>query len=67
MLLEEYGLTGDLEPAAGHWLPAPTGGVRGRGRRRQTGNFPWAFSHLTLFLTVLAISTAGAKVEQGAV
>ena len=36
------------------------------GRRRQVGNFPQAFSHLTLILAARAISTADAKVEQGA-
>jgi len=36
-------------------------------RRRQIGNFPQAFSHLTLILAARAISTAGAEVEQGAV
>ena len=36
------------------------------GRRRQVGNFPQAFSHLTLILAARAISTAGAKVERGA-
>jgi GH15 family glucan-1,4-alpha-glucosidase len=35
-------------------------------RRRQVGNFPQAFSHLTLILAARAISSAGAKVEQGA-
>jgi GH15 family glucan-1,4-alpha-glucosidase len=35
-------------------------------RRRQIGNFPQAFSHLTLILAARAISTAGAEVEQGA-
>jgi GH15 family glucan-1,4-alpha-glucosidase len=35
-------------------------------RRRQVGNFPQAFSHLTLILAARAISTADAKVEQGA-
>jgi GH15 family glucan-1,4-alpha-glucosidase len=35
-------------------------------RQRQVGNFPQAFSHLTLILAARAISTAGAKVEQGA-
>jgi GH15 family glucan-1,4-alpha-glucosidase len=35
-------------------------------RRRQVGNFPQAFSHLTLILAARAISSADAKVEQGA-
>jgi GH15 family glucan-1,4-alpha-glucosidase len=35
-------------------------------RGRQVGNFPQAFSHLTLILAARAISTAGAKVERGA-
>jgi GH15 family glucan-1,4-alpha-glucosidase len=35
-------------------------------RRRQIGNFPQAFSHLTLILAARAMSTAGAKVEQAA-
>jgi GH15 family glucan-1,4-alpha-glucosidase len=35
-------------------------------RQRQVGNFPQAFSHLTLILAARAISTAGAKVERGA-
>ena len=35
-------------------------------RGRQIGNFPQAFSHLTLILAARAISTAGAEVEQGA-
>jgi GH15 family glucan-1,4-alpha-glucosidase len=35
-------------------------------RQRQVGNFPQAFSHLTLILAARAISTADAKVEQGA-
>ncbi|MGZ8702732.1 MAG: glycoside hydrolase family 15 protein [Gaiellaceae bacterium] len=35
-------------------------------RRRQIGNFPQAFSHLTLILAARAISTAEAKVEQAA-
>jgi GH15 family glucan-1,4-alpha-glucosidase len=35
-------------------------------RRRQVGNFPQAFSHLTLILAARAISTAGSKAEQGA-
>jgi GH15 family glucan-1,4-alpha-glucosidase len=35
-------------------------------RRRQIGNFPQAFSHLTLILAARAISTADAEVEQGA-
>ena len=34
------------------------------GRRRQVGNFPQAFSHLTLVLAARAISTAEAKAEQ---
>jgi hypothetical protein len=37
------------------------------GRRREIGNFPQAFSHLTLILAAPAISGEGAKVEQGAV
>jgi GH15 family glucan-1,4-alpha-glucosidase len=35
-------------------------------RRRQIGNFPQAFSHLTLILAARAISTADARVAQGA-
>jgi len=35
-------------------------------RGRQVGNFPQAFSHLTLILAARAISTAGAKAEPGA-
>jgi len=35
-------------------------------RRRQIGNFPQAFSHLTLILAARAISTAEANVEPGA-
>jgi GH15 family glucan-1,4-alpha-glucosidase len=35
-------------------------------RRRQIGNFPQAFSHLTLILAARAISNAGVKVEQTA-
>jgi GH15 family glucan-1,4-alpha-glucosidase len=35
-------------------------------RQRQVGNFPQAFSHLTLILAARAISAAGAKVERGA-
>jgi GH15 family glucan-1,4-alpha-glucosidase len=35
-------------------------------RRRQIGNFPQAFSHLTLILAARAISTAGAEVKQAA-
>jgi GH15 family glucan-1,4-alpha-glucosidase len=34
-------------------------------RGRQVGNFPQAFSHLTLILAARAISTAGAKPEPG--
>jgi GH15 family glucan-1,4-alpha-glucosidase len=37
------------------------------GRRRQVGNFPQAFSHLTLILAARAIATAGAKAEHVAV
>jgi len=33
-------------------------------RARQVGNFPQAFSHLTLITAARAISTAGANVEQ---
>jgi hypothetical protein len=70
MLLEEYGLIGDLESAAlvGRngsidWLFVEEYDVA---RRRQIGNFPQAFSHLTLILAARAISTAGAKVKQAA-
>jgi GH15 family glucan-1,4-alpha-glucosidase len=110
MLLEEYGLIGDLESAAlvgrngsidwlclprfdsascfaallgderhGRWLLTPSGEVRAIARRYRPGtlvletefetadgNFPQAFSHLTLILAARAISTAGAKVEQAA-
>jgi GH15 family glucan-1,4-alpha-glucosidase len=37
------------------------------GRRRQVGNFPQAFSHLTLILAARAIATARAKAEHVAV
>ena len=33
------------------------------GRRRQVGNFPQAFSHLTLILAARAISAAEAAAE----
>jgi GH15 family glucan-1,4-alpha-glucosidase len=36
------------------------------GRRRQVGNFPQAFSHLTLILAASAISTAEAEAEHAA-
>jgi GH15 family glucan-1,4-alpha-glucosidase len=36
------------------------------GRQRQVGNFPQAFSHLTLILAARAISTAEAAVEHAA-
>ena len=35
-------------------------------RRRQVGNFPQAFSHLTLILAARAIATAEAKAEHAA-
>ena len=35
-------------------------------RGRQVGNFPQAFSHLTLILAAGAISVAGAKAEPSA-
>jgi GH15 family glucan-1,4-alpha-glucosidase len=35
-------------------------------RRRQVGNFPQAFSHLTLILAARAIATAEAKGEHAA-
>jgi len=35
-------------------------------RRRQVGNFPQAFSHLTLILAARAIATAEAKTEHAA-
>jgi GH15 family glucan-1,4-alpha-glucosidase len=37
------------------------------GRQRQVGNFPQAFSHLTLILAARAISTAEAAAEHAAV
>jgi GH15 family glucan-1,4-alpha-glucosidase len=36
------------------------------GRRRQVGNFPQAFSHLTLILAARAIAAAEASTESAA-
>jgi Glycosyl hydrolases family 15 len=56
--IEDYGLIGDMQTCALVGLLSEEYDVK---RKRQVGNFPQAFSHLTLIMAAKAISEAEAK------